>query len=412
MASQEQPPTASQLPERKAQNVAEILETPSNKRVKKAVNALLRDATSSRARRRAPEDQGALVKELLARVDRELSAAAPWNTLSAPHFAAAKEAVHKLVFSRLLAAWQTKEMRDADEELRLHIEGLRRFITPEFLGLDTSIGESRLLPDAAAALQQLDVSDTPISKLSLISDCANILSVVISHAGGIATADVLVPAMILVLSRCDCRTLHTNVAFLEAFTDPDERLGELFCYFMSFMLAITYIRSLSPGSALFRVSLSDELPPQLAQRITTEEYNALVEPIRKIVASSKSEVEVRAKGASVGTAIGAAVASPFAVAIGVLTIGLGAPISLAVLAAGATIGGAAGAAVPLSVQRQRHALASAVDRANEVLREKAVTLVSPFMTNRTGVASGTLNTIKSLEFIVRTLSTPQSTPSL
>ena len=336
----------------------------------------------------------------------------PWSTLSAPQMRSAKEKVCRHIYALFLPLWISSEIRKADEDLAHHVTRLSSFVTPSFIGAPAGVIAHKLFPEVTEALSRLDDHDSPMRKLLNLSDAVNTLNIILRECGEIPSADALVPCIVLAVARCSpaLRTMHSTVLFIDAFFPPDEKLGELFSMFVHFSLAVSYLKSLSPGAAIVRMPIAAiDVPEPLSTRVNSAELEKVLKPIRLIV-SKASEAEVRAKGAGLGATIGVAVASPVAIAVGVLTIGVGAPISACILAAGGTIGAACGAAIPLNVQKSKDEISRAVVIANEFLRPKAVTLITPFMTNRAGVASSP-SSLRDVEFIVHTLTDPISSKS-
>eukprot|EP00727_Mastigamoeba_balamuthi_P014009 m51a1_g9230 hypothetical protein (197) ;mRNA; f:78724-79517 len=107
-----------------------------------------------------------------------------------------------------------------------------------------------------------------------------------------------------------------------------------------------------------------ELPVGLEGRYPPHTYARLAGRLSDL-ALAESDAQRRARGAAIGGAIGAGVAVPLGIFIGVATIGLGTPLSAIIDRAGASIGTAAGAAVPLLDVKTRGEVEAAVREANE-----------------------------------------------
>lgn len=219
---------------------------------------------------------------------------------------------------------------------------------------------------------------------------------------GLATADTLISAFVLGMARARLQRLPSTLAFIDDFYDPGQRMGRLFCNFVSVCCACTYLDQFQPHSRIERCSLfSSDVPSVLAERISSEEYNKLLQPLRDLVRDTKYST-VRAKGAGIGAAIGTAVAAPIALAVGILTIGLGAPVSLGVLAAGSAIGSSAGAAVPLVGNKVFKAMMAQVETINTILEPRSFVLLDPKVTNRINATSD-VKKITDIEWVVRVL---------
>ena len=224
---------------------------------------------------------------------------------------------------------------------------------------------------------------------------------------GLATADTLISAFVLGMARARLQRLPSTLAFIDDFYDPGQRMGRLFCNFVSVMCAYTYLEQFQPHSRIERCSLfSSDVPSALAERICSEEYNKLLQPLRDLVRDTKYSA-VRAKGAGIGAAIGTAVAAPFALAVGILTIGLGAPVSLGVLAAGSAIGSSAGAALPLVGNKVFRSMMEQVEVINTITEPRNFVLLDPKVTNRINATSD-IKKVADIEWVVRTL--PQDEP--
>lgn len=219
--------------------------------------------------------------------------------------------------------------------------------------------------------------------------------------GTVISADSLVPCLVLVVAQAALERSVSTQAFVEEFLDPDKRADELFCMFVNFQCAATYLRQLEPRCALVRVALADEtLPPELDGRVDADEYNKLLGSVRALVAGTHFG-RLRAEGAGVGGSIGAATGALVA-AGAVLSLGAALPLSIGVVAAGTAIGTAAGGALPWRRREVFAELRALVQHINDILEPRSVALVDPVATNKLGASSG-ISAVKDIEWVIKSL---------
>ena len=222
----------------------------------------------------------------------------------------------------------------------------------------------------------------------------------------IITADTLVSFLTCVIVQSGIKNIVSNIEFISSFMTDDMRNGELACVFMNFNVAYFYLMKLEPGSSLVTTDVFDDrIPPQLADKLSVSEYKGIIGPIRDF--AEKSDLQIRATGASKGAAIGAGVVTPIAVLIGVLTIGVGVPISVILLGAGAGIGSAFGAAIPLKLKKQLADMEAYVEHTNDcLLRTRGVVLLSPLASNSAsplGIAKVSTKQMRSLTWVIKSM---------
>ena len=202
------------------------------------------------------------------------------------------------------------------------------------------------------------------------------------------------------------KNIVTNIEFIDSFMSDEMRGGELGCVFTNFSVACFYLMKLEPGSSLVRTDVfNDEIPPQLAEKISLSEYKGILGPIRDF--AEKSDLQIRATGASKGAAIGAGVMTPIAAVIGIVTIGVGVPISAILLGAGAGIGSAIGAAIPPKLRQQLADMEAYVEHTNDcLLRSRGVVLLSPLASNSVSpldIAKVSTKQMRSLTWVIKSM---------
>ena len=126
-----------------------------------------------------------------------------------------------------------------------------------------------------------------------------------------------------------------------------------------------------------------EVPVPMRQYYTFEQYQRLIGPLREYVYSLEYG-KVRAKGAGAGAGIGAASSAPLAALVGIATLGLGAPISLLILAGGAAGGAIAGAVSPIDADDVKQKIKWLVEKINMQTRPMGFCMKNPLETNNIG----------------------------
>ena len=128
-----------------------------------------------------------------------------------------------------------------------------------------------------------------------------------------------------------------------------------------------------------------EVPEPMNKYYSFEQYQKLIGPLREYVYSLEYG-KVRAEGAGVGAGIGAASSAPFAMGVSIATLGLGAPVSLLILGAGAAIGAITGAVSPIEADDVKKKVRWLVEDINKQTEPLGFYMKDPLKTNDIGPA--------------------------
>jgi hypothetical protein len=350
------------------------------------------------------------VWEHILEINKLLENTEPWSSLSKIKFLIAKEQLESYILSLIHPLWITNEMITNDKIFCDKTKALSSLINREFIddALTSSQQQQQLISNAIDELHMMDLhSDkSPIQLLYHIHECCNSLVVALKGSSALCGgADGLVSSLIYVIVHAKPQHLISICQWIEEWCTPDEnRSGELFCMYTNFFVAISYIYSLEPESSLIKVELNNDSPPdQIAQKISQEEYLAIINPIRNSITSLK-ELDERAKGAGIGATIGAVITSPIAIILSMMTSGLGIPMSIGLITTGAAIGSTIGAFVPLNVRKTINDITYCVNQINDTkLRIHDMSIINPFVTNHIYLTTVRLSDVKFLEFVVKSL---------
>lgn len=195
---------------------------------------------------------------------------------------------------------------------------------------------------------------------------------------------------------------------MNLFVLPEDRNGELFCYFVSFNLAYEYLEKIEPGSVLVKTPLDMKKEPRiLRNRIPQSDYREILSVISGFTKKTDFTA-MRAKSARKGLSIGLALSIPIAAVVGLTTLGLGSPLSMLIVGAGAGIGSACGAANPKELKKSFNEFNGYIENLNStVLKEHGVFLVSPLVTNSFnnffGISQNSARKVTHVKWIVKTL---------
>ena len=270
--------------------------------------------------------------EHIAEINLLLTKIDPWCSMSKVRFIVAKEQLESHILSTIYPLWITSDMTKDDQTFHMKVVSLSSLITLEFIGISLSRSRQPLIDNAINELSMMDCHpiQSPIQLLYHIHECCNSLFVALS--GYILTdgcADGLVSMLVYVIVHTKPQHLISICRWIEEWSSPEEnRSSELFCMHTNLCIAVSYICSLEPESSLINVDINNDNPPEIiTQRLPIGEYLSILKTIKNSINELK-ELRERAKGVGIGATIGAVVASPIALFIGLMTTGLAIPFLL------------------------------------------------------------------------------------
>lgn len=202
---------------------------------------------------------------------------------------------------------------------------------------------------------------------------------------------------------------------MNLFVLPEDRNGEMFCYFVSFNLAYEYLEKIEPGTILVKTPLNTRKEPKILRgRVEKSDYREIITTISRFTKRTQFS-SMRAKSVKKGFSIGLALSIPIAAVVGLASLGLGTPLSVLILSAGAGIGSACGAANSTVLKKSFSDFNSYIENLNDtVLKEKGVFLVSPLVTNSFnnlfGISQSSARKISHVQWIVKTLNDESGNP--
>jgi Rab5 GDP/GTP exchange factor len=118
-----------------------------------------------------------------------------------------------------------------------------------------------LVYSAITELVAIDSFTTPQEKLEcVVSCCRNIFNMLKYACDGPASADEFLPALIFVLLKANPARLHSNINFINRFSNPNRIMsGETGYYFTNLCCAISFIENLTHESVQLTKEEFDEL---------------------------------------------------------------------------------------------------------------------------------------------------------
>ena len=179
------------------------------------------------------------VKAFLRDVGKDMRTLEPWSDIPPNHFEIAKEQMARFVFTNLYdTIFVKKDYQFNDKALQKHFQQIRPYVTPEFLELKDEIAKNEVIINAIGFLNDIDDFKSPIEKLTCVFSACRILSYAIMKGGGQGSADDLLPLVIYVTVNTSIKSLYSNLKFIETYADDDLQLGEEYCFFTNFNIAV------------------------------------------------------------------------------------------------------------------------------------------------------------------------------
>eukprot|EP01105_Mastigella_eilhardi_P008850 TRINITY_DN2120_c3_g1_i2.p1 TRINITY_DN2120_c3_g1~~TRINITY_DN2120_c3_g1_i2.p1 ORF type:complete len:1074 (-),score=273.92 TRINITY_DN2120_c3_g1_i2:386-3484(-) len=195
------------------------------------------------------EDEATYLQRFLASAEHAMKTRIPWSRMSPQTFAIAKADMNRMVFKRLHnGLFNKKPLMEKDNAFVARVQKLRAVIKPEHLELGLKCLDKTLLKHAREELTPLDAVVTPFEKLTCIFNACKVLIWTLQSTGSSAGADDFLPLFIYLVIFTDLPRIHSNISFIQRFSDSDEKFGEAYCYFTHLVSAATYIETLSPES--------------------------------------------------------------------------------------------------------------------------------------------------------------------
>jgi len=246
------------------------------------------------------------------------------------------------------------------------------------------------------ALNQLVDLDTPEGICKIISDTVDVIMVILQNQGREGSADNLVPMLTLVLARSQVFCIKSILSFVSDFLDPAKMTGQQYYCYVSLVTANEYVQMLNPGSFIVRCRLNDiDVPERMKPLIDTAKYNNVLKPLREALFANAYK-QSKVKQTRIWSLVGIGIASPVAIAVGLLTAGTGVPFSLYILAAAGLIGAGAGTFAHYDEIKKK------VNTVNKTLESSRISIMDPFLTNRINRDSD-FRDFNEIEWLVSTL---------
>jgi len=348
-----------------------------------------------------PEDFAKRACAVMKKVDEDFKAAVGLKDSSARSEGYLEE-FHKYLYGIAYQMWMTERMREEDKNIETKMIEAYALLDASYLGIKPSMLEDPVLPSVILALDQLGEADSPEGFCRTISNAVEAIMIILENGGREGSSDDLLPMLTYALARSKTYNIHSILAFIGDFMDPEKRSGKEYCYYTNLVVAVEFIKLFKPGAAIVRARLGDtSVPDKLSSRIDRAQYNSFLKPLREATYEPNFVLNRVSKELLWGSA-GAGISSPIALGVGIATFGLGFPISICILGAGLVVGAIAGA-VAHNFDIIKH-----VETVNKTLEPHGIQLVNPLITNAINidyVIDSTSSDFSHIEWVV------YSTPS-
>ncbi|KAH3756111.1 vacuolar protein sorting-associated protein [Pelomyxa schiedti] len=223
----------------------ELLELPQCKDIKNAVESFIK-TFDKKVRGMTMEAETKVMMNFLASAEYTLHCNSPWKEMPPDLFLMAKMSMKTYLFSHLYNnLFVKKSLQEKDTKLFKHILNLRSVVAPKHLEINSQI-DYALVESAVKELEGLDTVITPYEKIVCILNSCKVLLFSLKSSGVAVSADDFLPMFIFMVIQADIPKLASNISFIGRFVDPEERLGEAFCYFTHLASAVTFIESMTP----------------------------------------------------------------------------------------------------------------------------------------------------------------------
>ncbi|KAH3758666.1 Vacuolar protein sorting-associated protein 9A [Pelomyxa schiedti] len=166
-----------------------------------------------------------------------------WSSLQEQQMDIVFEGTKKAIFLRMYNQLFTKkELQIKDTQLSKHIARISPLVRPQNMHLREDL-DYDLISAAEAELQEMDNVVTPDEKLLCILNCCKVLVNVLQSFGSTAGADDFLPLFIFTVLRANVPRLHSNLSFIDRFSNDRGRSSEAYCFYTHLMCAATYIET-------------------------------------------------------------------------------------------------------------------------------------------------------------------------
>jgi len=132
-----------------------------------------------------------------------------------------------------------------NEKLRVRIDSLS-FLSPDHLDIKSLSNNDDLscLSAAIEEIKQLNDKKSPIEKIECIKKCSNAIGSVIKtykDGKGLPGADEFLPVLILVIAKSNPINLHSNLKYLQKYTNPSKLVSEVGYLLTHFICAAHFL---------------------------------------------------------------------------------------------------------------------------------------------------------------------------
>ncbi|KAH3761354.1 vacuolar protein sorting-associated protein [Pelomyxa schiedti] len=285
------------ITESSSESFQQILELPKCRDIKNAVESFIK-TFDKKVKGMSLDAEAKVMMNFLSAAEYTLQTSSPWKEMPPDLFLLGKMSMKTYLFSHLYSSlFAKKALQEKDLKLAKHIRDLRSVTTPKHLEITANIDES-LMQSSVKELEGLDIVVTPFEKITFVLNACKVLLFSLQSTGITVSADDFLPLFIYVVIQADLPRLASNISFIDRFTDPEERLGEAYCYYTHLVSAVTFIETMTPpitisrseGSAVSqsRGSVSPRMPEDTPAISSSPSSVISWQPAKKLTSTTPS----------------------------------------------------------------------------------------------------------------------------
>eukprot|EP00730_Choanoeca_flexa_P017817 TRINITY_DN8616_c0_g2_i2.p1 TRINITY_DN8616_c0_g2~~TRINITY_DN8616_c0_g2_i2.p1 ORF type:complete len:435 (+),score=113.37 TRINITY_DN8616_c0_g2_i2:52-1305(+) len=204
---------------------------------------------------RPVDEQAKMVQDFYAAMQERIDTSAAWRDVTDEAVDKVMDGLERYIMQHIYDWVFLKSDEDEEKDLRLQsqIRSLH-WITPERLeaAITLDIEEvAREVENAQEELITMDAMRAPQDKLQCVVACSKSIFRILEKSSGpssqSASADDFLPAMIYVLIKANPPMLHSNMQYIDRFTNPAKLMaGEAGYYYTNLMGAASFIENVKP----------------------------------------------------------------------------------------------------------------------------------------------------------------------
>jgi Rab5 GDP/GTP exchange factor len=210
-----------------------------------------RDTTRERVSR---EDSGTRVRSFLKQLESRMASSDHWKTESEDEWDNTVEGLEKFLMAKIYEAVFCPREVDKEEDINLskRIRSLN-FISFQHLdisGAETGPEFTHTWKLAMSELRKMDGYKAPRDKMVCLLNCCKVISQLLNDARAandekLPGADEFLPALIYVVLKANPPNLRSNLAYIDAFRNPDKMLSEPGYWYTNLYSAVSFVETVT-----------------------------------------------------------------------------------------------------------------------------------------------------------------------